>query len=98
MGTGLWQQIKAKLPIKSDVNGKTRYSPWFIAALIVIFIYFMYLSAQPKQQADMKPQEYVIQPQTQATPFLAYKEQLERELEEKLESVRGVQRLKFLLP
>lgn len=97
MGANLWQQILEKLPIKSEQNGKMRYATWFIMALIAVGIYFMYLSATPKRQVEITPREHVSQTQVPVTTFFTYKEQLERELQDRLESVRGVKAAKVFI-
>ncbi|NLN54031.1 MAG: hypothetical protein GX150_06970 [Firmicutes bacterium] len=90
MGEQLWQRVWDKFQSRTEKDGKKQYSTWFIAALVVVGIYFMYISAVPKQS----PAELLV-PSNEGSAAAAgyqgeYKALLERELREDLKSIKGV--------
>lgn len=96
MGEQIWQRIVDTLQGKGEKKGK--YQAWFIIAAVVVGIYFMFISAAPKEIFDPTPITNSTAGTTGAISSRTdYKEQVERQLGDDLKTVKGVKDVRVFI-
>ncbi|MCR3922167.1 MAG: hypothetical protein NUK65_06585 [Firmicutes bacterium] len=90
-----WQRIMEMLQVKT--KGKGQYSTWFIIALVVIGIYFMYISAYQQGSDTTNPEENSTEVLAPVNFKSDYREQLERELAANLKTIKGVKDIRVFI-
>jgi len=96
MTDSIWQRLAEITGGKGNNKGKGNIPAWVIIALLALGVYCMYFIASPASK------EGAAVPQDAgggggAGFLLAYKAQLERELQQGLESVAGVKEVKVMV-
>ncbi|NLN07176.1 MAG: hypothetical protein GX167_06100 [Firmicutes bacterium] len=95
MTDSIWQRLAEFTAGKGENNGKGNIPAWLIVVLVVLGVFCMYFIAAPGGS------EKAVLPQDtgggRANATLAYKAQLERELQQGLESVAGVKEARVIV-
>jgi len=95
LGEQIWQHIAEKLQVKGEKKGK--YQTWFIVVAVIVGIYFMYISASPKNILDPAPIAGSTNKQGVVASRPDYRDQIEHKLANDLKTIKGVKDIRVFI-
>ncbi|NLZ92593.1 MAG: hypothetical protein GX922_01045 [Firmicutes bacterium] len=95
MGEQIWQRIVETLQGKGEKKGK--YQNWFIIVAVIVGIYFMYISAAPKNVLNPAPITGSVDKAGVVSTRTDYREQIEHKLGNDLKTIKGVKDVRVFI-